>query len=73
MHLCEIALRRLQRWRNLDVVHIPRLYFCLHQKIENAINLFCQNAENTHLGLIDDRLLPYIHLAIVGIYMDALY
>jgi hypothetical protein len=58
MHAGVVAVRGLHGRRELQQVRIARLHLGLHQEVQYAVELLGQDAEDPHLGLHDDRLLP---------------
>jgi hypothetical protein len=62
----------LKRWRELYTVHIPWFNLCLKQKVENAVELFANDAKVSDFGLVDDWLPPPEDpiLILVNIYPD---
>ncbi len=59
VHARVVAARGLHGGRQLEQVRIPRLHLRLHQEMQDAVELFRQNSQDAHLGLPDDRLVPF--------------
>ena len=57
MHLHEVALRRLDGRRDLDLIHVAGFNLGLHQKIQDAIKFLADDSKISDLILQDDRLL----------------
>ncbi|KAF5032385.1 hypothetical protein DSECCO2_617840 [anaerobic digester metagenome] len=66
-----VAARGLDRGRELEHVDVAGLHLGLHEEVEHAVDLPGEQAQDAHLGLVDDGLVPGGDGAAAGLHADA--